>query len=348
MRASCRCLRAWSPGRRSSARSPAAARRVDREHGSPLNVHRSRAAGAQRRASCRTSRTTSGVDFRIFFARKANKALALVDEARRHRARRRRRQRARAAAGARSRRSGRRRRRDRGRQAARAARALRRRGRDGRDRQRGRAAAAARGGRPAANPVAGRAAARARHCGGRPHTRFGLAPLEMLALLDRYWPAGGVTPLTIAGVHFHLDGYAAADRVTALTEGIELVEALRERGHDPAFIDMGGGIPDELSRRRAAAWDGSGASTAPACSAARAADVRRPRPRPGRPRGRDRRPPERLSVLPALDARRLAGPRPRDRGDHGHGRARRSPRPSARAASSCAASPGARSWTAAG
>ena len=65
----------------------------------------------------------------------------------------------------------------------------------------------------------------------------------MLALLDRYWPAGGVTPLTITGVHFHLDGYAAADRVTALTESLGVVEALRERGHHPAFVDIGGGIP---------------------------------------------------------------------------------------------------------
>ena len=89
---------------------------------------------------------------------------------------------------------------------------------------------------------------------GRPFTRFGLAPLEMVALLDRYWPAGGVTPLTVTGVHFHLDGYAAAHRATALTESIAVVEELRGRGHDPAFIDMGGGIPMSYLDD-AAAWD---------------------------------------------------------------------------------------------
>ncbi len=78
---------------------------------------------------------------------------------------------------------------------------------------------------------------------GRPLTRFGLASREMPALLDRYWPAGEVTPLTITGVHFHLDGYAASDRVTALIESLGVIDALRERGHHPAFVDIGGGVP---------------------------------------------------------------------------------------------------------
>jgi diaminopimelate decarboxylase len=77
----------------------------------------------------------------------------------------------------------------------------------------------------------------------RPPTRFGLAPAEILALLERWWPAGGSTPLSITGVHFHLDGYAAGDRVAALNESLVLVDALAERGHRSAFIDIGGGIP---------------------------------------------------------------------------------------------------------
>jgi diaminopimelate decarboxylase len=79
--------------------------------------------------------------------------------------------------------------------------------------------------------------------GDRPPTRFGLAPPEIMALLDRYWPGGTRTPLTITGVHFHLDGYAAADRVTALAESLGVVDALRELGHHPAFVDIGGGVP---------------------------------------------------------------------------------------------------------
>ncbi len=79
--------------------------------------------------------------------------------------------------------------------------------------------------------------------GRRPPTRFGLAPLEILGLLEHYWPDGACTSLAIAGVHFHVDGYAAADRAHALGESLEVVEMLRRRGHNPAFIDIGGGIP---------------------------------------------------------------------------------------------------------
>ena len=45
------------------------------------------------------------------------------------------------------------------------------------------------------------------------------------------------------GVHFHLDGYDAEARVAALGESLDLIDALRARGHDPRFIDIGGGIP---------------------------------------------------------------------------------------------------------
>jgi diaminopimelate decarboxylase len=47
----------------------------------------------------------------------------------------------------------------------------------------------------------------------------------------------------VAGVHFHLGGYAASDRVAAITESLRLIDALRERGHSPGFLDIGGGIP---------------------------------------------------------------------------------------------------------
>jgi diaminopimelate decarboxylase len=90
---------------------------------------------------------------------------------------------------------------------------------------------------------------------GRPVTRFGLAPLELLALADRHWGADAPPRLAITGVHFHLDGYDAPERVRALTESIGVPEALCRRGHEPGFIDMGGGIPmsyldDEAPWRR--------------------------------------------------------------------------------------------------
>ena len=69
-------------------------------------------------------------------------------------------------------------------------------------------------------------------------TRFGLGAAQLAALARRI-----VAPLTLHGVHFHLDGYDAGERVTALGQSVELVGELRRLGHDPAFVDMGGGIP---------------------------------------------------------------------------------------------------------
>ncbi len=45
------------------------------------------------------------------------------------------------------------------------------------------------------------------------------------------------------GIHFHLDGYDAGERVAAITESIDLIDALREQGQRPRFLDIGGGIP---------------------------------------------------------------------------------------------------------
>ena len=74
---------------------------------------------------------------------------------------------------------------------------------------------------------------------GRAQTRFGMSAEEALALVAGRPPAG----VRVDGVHFHLDGYSAADRVTAISQGLALVDALREHGHAPSFIDIGGGFP---------------------------------------------------------------------------------------------------------
>ncbi len=74
---------------------------------------------------------------------------------------------------------------------------------------------------------------------GRLQTRFGFGCAEAIALAGADWPAGA----RIDGVHFHLDGYDAGDRITAIGQALALADALRDRGHAPAFIDIGGGIP---------------------------------------------------------------------------------------------------------
>ena len=50
-------------------------------------------------------------------------------------------------------------------------------------------------------------------------------------------------PVHVVGVHVHLHGYAAADRSAALRECMALVDDLRQAGHAPEFIDVGGGVP---------------------------------------------------------------------------------------------------------
>ncbi len=77
------------------------------------------------------------------------------------------------------------------------------------------------------------------HLGGdRIPTRFGFAVSEAIAAA-----AGPGRRVRIDGVHFHLDGYDPSDRVAALGETFALIDALRERGHHPGFVDIGGGIP---------------------------------------------------------------------------------------------------------
>ena len=71
-----------------------------------------------------------------------------------------------------------------------------------------------------------------------PPTRFG----ERL----HTWAAHLATPadaVEVVGVHAHLHGYAAADRSAALRECMTLIDALTAAGHTPTFIDIGGGVP---------------------------------------------------------------------------------------------------------
>jgi diaminopimelate decarboxylase len=78
---------------------------------------------------------------------------------------------------------------------------------------------------------------------GRPETRFGTDGPAALEMANRHWAAGLGSQLDIVGVHFHLDGYDPHERVSALAECFTVIDALRVQGHAPSFVDMGGGIP---------------------------------------------------------------------------------------------------------
>lgn len=72
-----------------------------------------------------------------------------------------------------------------------------------------------------------------------PATRFGeLASVwqESMADVDQ-------DLVKLVGVHVHLHGYAAKDRRTALREAFGVIDAIRHAGHTPSFIDLGGGVP---------------------------------------------------------------------------------------------------------
>ncbi|MCW4466770.1 alanine racemase [Glutamicibacter sp. MNS18] len=71
-------------------------------------------------------------------------------------------------------------------------------------------------------------------------TRFGLRAAQWLEFLEA---TGRLESLEIRGVHFHLNGYSGTQRAAVLEESLRLIDALRDLGHAPDFVDMGGGIP---------------------------------------------------------------------------------------------------------
>lgn len=72
-------------------------------------------------------------------------------------------------------------------------------------------------------------------------TRFGESAARWLSLLPA--PQERSTGLRIQGVHFHLHGYDPGHRAEGLRQAIALVDELRDAGHAPDFIDIGGGVP---------------------------------------------------------------------------------------------------------
>ncbi|WP_047813815.1 Y4yA family PLP-dependent enzyme [Rhodopirellula islandica] len=92
------------------------------------------------------------------------------------------------------------------------------------------------------------------HDGAKLPTRFGFDVDRDRDLPQRLTSL----PVRVEGIHFHLDGYLAEQRVSALAEAMKWVERLRAIGEPVSFIDMGGGFPmsylDE-PRQWAAFWE---------------------------------------------------------------------------------------------
>jgi diaminopimelate decarboxylase len=79
--------------------------------------------------------------------------------------------------------------------------------------------------------------------GQRLPTRFGFDLAEAPVVAARLASPELRDRLRLEGLHFHLDGYAAADRIAAVAQCLPLVDAFREQGHPVGSLDIGGGLP---------------------------------------------------------------------------------------------------------
>ncbi|MDY7095081.1 MAG: Y4yA family PLP-dependent enzyme [Acidobacteriota bacterium] len=83
-----------------------------------------------------------------------------------------------------------------------------------------------------------------RHQGRKLFSRFGFDIDHAVAAVESQWRRPEIAErIRLEGLHFHLDGYDADQRASALDQSLDLAEALRQRGHPVRFIDIGGGLP---------------------------------------------------------------------------------------------------------
>ncbi|QDT76947.1 Diaminopimelate decarboxylase [Gimesia maris] len=83
------------------------------------------------------------------------------------------------------------------------------------------------------------------HQGARLPSRFGFDLDEVLPLIEDLQNASPhcLQYLNLIGVHFHLDGYCQAQRVSAIQQLLPLIDELRSRDFPVRFLDIGGGFP---------------------------------------------------------------------------------------------------------
>ena len=90
------------------------------------------------------------------------------------------------------------------------------------------------------------------HQGSKLHSRFGIDVNDFAAFVNNELTLGhgasdadatAEEAVEVVGLHFHLDGYDSAQRVSAVKECLPWVGRLRALGHRVSFIDIGGGVP---------------------------------------------------------------------------------------------------------
>ncbi len=75
------------------------------------------------------------------------------------------------------------------------------------------------------------------------HSRFGIDVSEVLEFLQSHEEQFADGRVSLDGLHFHLDGYSADERVSAIQQCLPLIDQLRSHGHEIQFLDIGGGVP---------------------------------------------------------------------------------------------------------
>lgn len=77
---------------------------------------------------------------------------------------------------------------------------------------------------------------------GNLRTRFGFPPTEAIAVISKNLGGESFSSIRFEGFHFHLNGYNMEHRIKAIKETLVLVDKLKEKGINTKFIDIGGGI----------------------------------------------------------------------------------------------------------
>lgn len=79
--------------------------------------------------------------------------------------------------------------------------------------------------------------------GEKLYSRFGFDVDEIIDFIGSYVGENkAFSLLEVTGLHFHLDGYSTHQRSVSLISSIHIAAALKDKGHEVSFIDIGGGI----------------------------------------------------------------------------------------------------------
>lgn len=81
------------------------------------------------------------------------------------------------------------------------------------------------------------------HQGVKLDSRFGVDVDNAVPFVGQEAFSSPQSLLRLIGLHFHLDGYSAHERISAIQQSLKLVDAIRALRHPIDFLDIGGGIP---------------------------------------------------------------------------------------------------------